>query len=164
MTAPPFDLATAHRWFAIESNNAAWDLIEKPDRSADETEQMLHAAHAACLHWREVGEPINELRAQCLLANAYLAADNPAAALTYANKCVELSQSDPAGQTDFDRSTAYLCASNAYAGVGDQDQARKMQRQAIDLALQLQDAEEQQVAKQMIAAGNWYGLDVSSLG
>ena len=33
MPAPPFDLAQAHRWFAIEFNNQAWELVEKPSRS-----------------------------------------------------------------------------------------------------------------------------------
>ena len=30
MTEAPFDLPRAQRWFAVECNNAAWDLLDKP--------------------------------------------------------------------------------------------------------------------------------------
>ena len=38
MTAHPFDLAKAHRWFAVEFNNLAWELYELPARTAEETD------------------------------------------------------------------------------------------------------------------------------
>ena len=36
MPEPTFDLAAAHRWFAVEANNAAWALVGRDDRSSDE--------------------------------------------------------------------------------------------------------------------------------
>jgi hypothetical protein len=33
-------------------------------------ERMIHAAHAACFHWLQVGSLLNHLRAECLLATA----------------------------------------------------------------------------------------------
>ena len=59
MPEAPFDLAQAHRWFAIEFNNQAWDLVEKVNRTADETQQMIHAAHASILHWQSAGNALN---------------------------------------------------------------------------------------------------------
>ena len=47
MSTPPFDLSKAHRWFAIELNNRAWELIEAPARTAEEAVEMVTAAHAA---------------------------------------------------------------------------------------------------------------------
>ncbi|NJM49445.1 MAG: hypothetical protein HC860_27425 [Alkalinema sp. RU_4_3] len=40
MSQPPFDVAVAHRWFAVEFNNRAWDLVEKTDRTADEAVEI----------------------------------------------------------------------------------------------------------------------------
>jgi hypothetical protein len=60
MSAPPFELPKAHRWFGIEFNNAAWELVEAPSRTKSETERMLRLAHASCLHWESVGTPANQ--------------------------------------------------------------------------------------------------------
>jgi hypothetical protein len=50
---PPFDLAAAHRFFAADCFNRAWDLIEKPERTPAEDEAMLHLAIAALWHWTQ---------------------------------------------------------------------------------------------------------------
>lgn len=50
MNPPPFDLAQAHRWFAIALNNTAWELVELPERTDEQAQRMIHAAHAACYH------------------------------------------------------------------------------------------------------------------
>ena len=74
MNDVPFDVDKADRWFAVECNNRTWDLIEKTDRSVEEVHQMIDLAHAAAWHWSNVGSLLNQLRAQCLLATAYVAA------------------------------------------------------------------------------------------
>lgn len=60
-----------HRFFAIENNNLAWMLASKAERSADESQKMLEAAHASALHWREAGTELNLMRARMLLAEVY---------------------------------------------------------------------------------------------
>jgi hypothetical protein len=71
MPTAPFDESRAHRWFAVEFNNLAWDLLEKPDRTAEDDERLRHAAHAACLHWQATGSVLNDLRAHVLLTTTY---------------------------------------------------------------------------------------------
>jgi hypothetical protein len=44
-----------HRWFAIECNNATFDLLAKADRSPAESDLMVDTAHAARYHWGVVG-------------------------------------------------------------------------------------------------------------
>jgi hypothetical protein len=51
-SSPPFDLAAAHHYFAAYCFNAAWDLIEKPSRTADEDRAMVELAQASIFHWR----------------------------------------------------------------------------------------------------------------
>jgi hypothetical protein len=114
----PMDLERAHRWFAVEFNNRAWYLVEKVDRNRDEVEEMIHAAHAACIHWQAVGKAVNQLRAQCLLATAYAAAGFGEAAVRYAEKCLALLDNAGDDATPFDKASALGCASSAYKLVG----------------------------------------------
>jgi hypothetical protein len=60
-----------HRHFAIASNNLAWSLVANPSRTLDETARMLDAAHAASFHWRAVGNELNVVRANTLLAEVH---------------------------------------------------------------------------------------------
>ncbi len=45
------DLAEAHRYFARHCFNAAWDLIEKKDRTAAEDRLMVALSQASIYHW-----------------------------------------------------------------------------------------------------------------
>src|SRR5580765_3462659 len=51
-TAPPFDLAAAHRFFSAQCFNDAWDLIGKADRTTGEDEYLISVCHASLWHWR----------------------------------------------------------------------------------------------------------------
>ncbi len=128
MSAPPFDLPKAHRWFAVEFNNRAWELIEKDGRSADETHEMLHAVHAAAIHWKAIGTPLNEQRAENLLATAYLKAGRAEPALRHAQRCLALSEQNAAAgtETPFDRATALGCAAHAHRLAGDANEAERL--------------------------------------
>ena len=49
--APEFDVAAAHRYFAAECFNKAWDLIDKADRTPDEERMMVLLNQASMFHW-----------------------------------------------------------------------------------------------------------------
>src|SRR5688500_14728068 len=134
MADAPFDLQKAHRWFAVECNNLAWELADAPSRTPEQAERMVHAAHAACFHWLHAGDLLNHLRAQVLLATAYDAAGLAEAAVRYAEKCLELSDQAGEKQTAFDRATAYGCAARAYASAGRADRAADLRRLAHEAA------------------------------
>lgn len=104
-SSPPFDEAQGHRWFAIECNNAAWDLVEAPARTAADADRMLHLAHAAYCHWQAVGTAVNRQRALVLLAFAHSLSGSPEMARLYAKDAVEIGGTEP-GLTTFDRCAA----------------------------------------------------------
>ena len=137
MNQPPFDLQRAHRWFAVEANNRAWDLVEAPSRSPEEVREMLHAAHAAAFHWSPVGTPLNTLRAECLLATAYAVAGQASPAVAHAGYCLELGE-QVTDQTPLDRATALGCAAQAHALAGDAAQASAFFEQALQAASALE--------------------------
>jgi hypothetical protein len=114
-TDPPFDRAVAHRWFAVELNNRAWDLIEKPQRTDEETLRMIHMAHASYFHWTKIGTPINHLRGLILLATAYIKAGDGPQAVRYAEQCVAVLKTIEEEPGAFDRACAHGCAARAHA-------------------------------------------------
>ena len=49
--APSFDLTAAHKYFAANCFNKAWDLIERPDRTPEESRLMVALNQASIYHW-----------------------------------------------------------------------------------------------------------------
>lgn len=80
-SAAPFDEARAHRWFAAEANNLAWDLLALTDRSDADTQRMLHAA---AFHWLPVGRATNQHATGRRVARHGLSRGRSAEALRYA--------------------------------------------------------------------------------
>jgi hypothetical protein len=50
---PDFDLKAAHRYFSAHCFNAAWDLIDKKDRTPEEDQRMVSLNHASMYHWSQ---------------------------------------------------------------------------------------------------------------
>jgi tetratricopeptide (TPR) repeat protein len=142
---PQFDVAVADRWFAVELNNLAWQLVEADSRSPEDTERMIHAAHASCWHWLQAGTLLNHLRAQCLISTAYAAAGYAEAALRYAEKCLSLSREAGNAQTPFDRATTHGCAARAYARAGQLDEARRQYEAGVAAIRECTDPEDRVV-------------------
>jgi len=115
---PPFDLQVASKWFAIECNNQAWDLLEKTDRTPAEDIGMVHAAHASCFHWMQVGATLNKVRALCLIANAHAAAGDAQAAVHFSNVVMELAEAHRAELEDWDWAFLFDAAARAQAVSG----------------------------------------------
>lgn len=51
--APAFDIEAAHRHFAAECFNRAWDLIDKKDRTAADERLMVALSQASIFHWMQ---------------------------------------------------------------------------------------------------------------
>jgi hypothetical protein len=143
------DELKAHRWFAVEFNNRAWDLVEDANRSPDEDELMIHPAHAASLHWLKVGAVIHHLRGKCLLATAYAAARLGEAATRHDEKCLQLCKNAGDEPTAFDRASAYGSAANAYACAGNLVRAEENYRLAVAAAADCSDAADRQVIERL---------------
>ena len=60
-----------HKQFAVDLFNATWDLLEKPARTKEEDDEMIHSAHASRYHWGKVGEPVNLARGEWQVARVY---------------------------------------------------------------------------------------------
>lgn len=59
MTASHDDLSEMHRALAPEAFNHTWELLDRPDLTRTEEEEMLASAFAQRYHWYRVGDPRN---------------------------------------------------------------------------------------------------------
>ena len=89
MTEQPTDeeFGKWHKRFGVECNNRAWRLSELAARTPAEDEEMLHAAHAATLHWSKVGTEHNAALARMLLAHVYALLGDAEPAMRHARSC-----------------------------------------------------------------------------
>ena len=112
------------RSLAKQLFNDVWTLLERPDRTPDDDDTMMHAAHASRYHWGEVGLPINLVRGewQCSRVYAVLGRAEPAA--YHARRC--LAHCERHAIRGFDRGFAYEALARAAKLAGDRVEAKRM--------------------------------------
>ncbi len=96
MAKPTFDLNAAHRYFSAHCFNEAWELLDKPDRTAEDDEQMIRLSLASHWHWtqREDCAPANISAAYWQTSRIYAVLGQAENARRYAHLCLEASQDD----------------------------------------------------------------------
>jgi len=146
-SAAPSDLdVAAHRRLGVNLYNGVWTLIEKVDRTAAETDEMIHTAHASRYHWSKAGTTVHLGRGEWLIARVYCVLGRGEPARWHAARC--LAQIDAAvaagGAEDWDLSAAYEAMARAAAVSGDRDAAiawRDRARAALAGIADLEDRE-----------------------
>ena len=82
--------ATAHddneRALAMDLFNETWTLLETEDRTSDQSERMIHAAHASRYHWEQVGGPEQLAVGDWQISRVYSVLGRPEPALHHANE------------------------------------------------------------------------------
>ena len=138
-----FDLESAHRYFAAECFNRAWDLIEKSDRTAEEDRLMVARSWASIFHWLHRPDVTNRnlsvgywqaSRIQALLGNA-----------RDARRLAEVSLDYCRGLTPFLIGYAHEALARASVGEGDVAAAREHLAIAEELALKVDDPEDREL-------------------
>jgi hypothetical protein len=158
MPEPPFDESAAHRWFAVELNNTTWDWLEAGNYNAQSAEPIVHAAHASCYHWLQVGGAANHARAECLVANVLAAIGDGSGAIRHARRCVGLIKANPAEMCDWDWAFTFDALARGHAAAKETKQAALVRLQARELREKIADKEDQAFFDKWHRAGNWHGL------
>jgi DNA-binding transcriptional MerR regulator len=117
-TAAPTEIdPTTRRKLAADLFNHTWTLLEKPDRTAAEDDEMIHGAHASRFHWGEVGESVNLARGEWQCSRVYAVLGRAEPALWHARRCVEINEAN--GTADWDIASACEAMARAYLAAGD---------------------------------------------
>lgn len=123
--------------------NRTWELMDKPDRSAEEDEEMLMTTFASGYHWSRVGTPVNFGRSEWQIARVYVLLGNAREALHHARRCLEITEG--AGLGDFDLAFAYEGMARALALSGQREEARAFAERAAAAGEEIREDDDRQI-------------------
>jgi DNA-binding transcriptional MerR regulator len=156
MTAPTLDALTdldppTHRRLAVALFNHVWTLLERPDRTSADDDEMLHAAHASRSHWAraEGALPINLGRGEWQCSRVYAVLGRGEPALWHAKRCLAHAQ-DPSAE-DWDLAAAYESMARASAVAGDPGAAADWKAKAVDALAAIADPGEREIIEKDLA-------------
>lgn len=137
------NLSEAHHFFAIKSNNEAWQLIEKTDRNNDENDSLIRAAQTSLYHWLQSEKTVHHQRAYWLLSHCYALIKQSNEAQFYAEKCYQLTKTEKV--EIFDQAYCYEALSRVEKLKGNQDNAHAYQQLALDIADEIKNDEDKTI-------------------
>lgn len=135
-----------HRYFAIESNNRAWELAAKPSRTTAEEYEMLNQAHASAHHWAAVGTDTNVYRATYLLAEVHALAGSTQIAQELIGKVLQFF--DPETTEDWEMAYIYAIQAHALASTGNDAARRRSYERARSAIESISDPEDRKIVEQ----------------
>lgn len=145
----PEEIARWHRYFAVETNNRAWDLCEKEGRTEAEDREMLDAAHATSLHWGHVGTAVHHARATLLLAHVHALLGRGEQALGDARLALGMFGSCEA--EDWDLAFAHAIVGQAAAALGDEATHAEHYATAVALGRAIAGDEDREIFQTFLA-------------
>jgi hypothetical protein len=145
-----------HRRLGKELNNLVWQLLQKKDRTADEDETMVHAAHASCYHWSVAGTAVNVARGEWLISHVYALLERAGPALHHAKRCLETVRANEIG--DFDLAYAHEGMARALAANRQKAEFEKYFRLSQEAGARIQEEEDRDLFYQDFKAEPWFGM------
>jgi DNA-binding transcriptional MerR regulator len=152
MSTPSTDRAldpADERRIAVGLFNHVWTLMEMPVRTADQTDEMIHAAHASRYHWGVIGKPENRARGEWQVSRVYAILGRGEPAKWHAKRCLEICQENGIG--DWDLAFAYEALARAARVAGDLGDRERYLAKAREAADQIKDAEDRQLVESDLA-------------
>jgi hypothetical protein len=136
-----FDVCAAHKYFSAECFNRAWDYIDKPVRTRDEDDRMLHLSLASLWHWtqREDCTPTNLSIGYWQVSRVFTLLRQADNARHYGELCLVEAQKE--GVLPFYLGYAYEALARAEMVAGNMDAMEKYLIQAHQVADSLPDPE-----------------------
>ncbi len=135
-----------HRAVGVALFNAVWEMLDAPDRTPAEDDQMVHAAHASRWHWSQAGEHAGDQQRavgewQCSRVYSVLGRGEPA--LHHARASVAICEATGLG--DWVVAAAYEALARASAVAGDPEEARAWLVRARAATAAIADPEDREV-------------------
>jgi hypothetical protein len=127
---------------AVALFNRVWGLMEKPKRTREEEDEMIHAAHASRYYWGEVGRPENRARGEWQISRMYTVLGRAEPAIAHAQRCLEICKEN--NVEDWDIAYAYESLARAHKTAGHNADARKFKKLARTAGNQISEAEDRE--------------------
>ena len=150
MTDTPVE-AVDHRRLGVDLFNRTWTLMDEQQRTVEETDEMIHCAHASAYHWMRAGTAANRARSEWQCSRVYAVLGRPEPALHHARRCLEICEASPEALEDWDLPFAYEALARAHAVAGDAEEAARLVARARELAERVTDPEERELLETNLA-------------
>lgn len=137
------------RRIAVGLFNYVWTLMETTDRTPDQTDQLIHAAHASRYHWSNVGDASNGARGEWQISRVYAVLGRGEPALWHARRCLEICQENGIG--DWDLAFAYEALARASRVAGDLAGRDRYLSEAREAAKQVREEEDRRLLEADLA-------------
>ncbi|WP_297590432.1 hypothetical protein [Roseibium sp.] len=134
-----------HQAMAISLNQRVWSLLEKNDRTAEESDEMVHAAHASLYHWLQAGGPVQQQRGEWILGRVYVVLGIADAALRHAQRVIDLTEKHSSELRDFDHAYAFELMARALELNGDRGKAVDMWDMAQKLGAEIEGPKDREI-------------------
>jgi hypothetical protein len=138
-----------HKALGIELFNFTWTLLDKKERSLEEDETMVHAAHASRFHWSKVGKPVNFARGDWQVSRVYSVLGRAEPALHHAQRVLAVCEEHGIG--DFDLAFAHEALARAYAVFGHRTKATEHLARAKELTAAVKEADDREILEKDLA-------------
>lgn len=140
-----FDLQSAHKYFAAECFNRAWDYIDKPVRKKNEDDQMLQLSLTSLWHWtqRKDCTPTNLSIGYWQVSRVYALLRQADNARRFGKLCLEAAQGKEV--LPYYKGAAYEALARAEMVAGDLNEMEKYLIQAHQIAASLPNLEEKKM-------------------
>src|SRR6266542_1936007 len=133
------------RRLAVDLFDHVWTLLERPERTPEQDDEMIHAAHASRHHWSKVGTTANLARGEWQVSRVYATLGRSEPALYHAGRCLAYCEAGPAELEDWDLPYAYEALARAHRAAGDDEEAERFAARALELGEQIQDDEDREL-------------------
>ena len=139
------------RDLAVSTFNRVWELLELPERTVEETDEMIHAAHVSCYVWSRIGTPANVARGEWQCARVYATLGRAEPALWHATRSLELNEAGGESFEDWDLASAQQGIAHAHLVSDDQEEARRWAERARASLVRVEDAEDRELIESQIS-------------
>jgi DNA-binding transcriptional MerR regulator len=133
---------------AVSLFSRVWELLEKPDRSAGDVDEMVNAAHASRYFWSAVGTSKNHAIGDWQIARVYSTLGRPEPAVVHARRCL-----DHAVLVEGEAwllASAYEGLARAYAVAGDRAAALEWKEKAERRLAEVTDPDDREIVERDI--------------
>lgn len=157
MTEPPGppqppDLAPeTHRSLAVGLYNRAWELLAIENRTAEQDDELVAAAHASAWHWSRAGAAVNAARAHWLCSRVYATLGRGEPAVHHARRANEIVAAGGDGFEAWDAAAAAEAMARALDVTGDAAGAAAWKARAVLAVGAITDPEDRAVIEADLA-------------
>jgi hypothetical protein len=147
-----------HETLAKQINGEIWSLLDKPDRSEEDDERLVLAAHASYYHWLHAGTSVHRQRGEWMLAHVHTVLGRESAARHHARRCLAFTEAFAGEMKDFDVAYAYEAMARAAALAEDVDTARRYLPLAEAQGARIADEEDRTIFLGDLRRGPWFDV------